>query len=62
MFCVANAVTFERPGYPFLAAGDVQAGGGNGVVTAAFQRLSVVYLLEQQVGAVLQSVSTTAGS
>ena len=47
-------LTFERPRYSFLSAGDVEAGGGDGIVGSALQALLFIDLLEQVVGSVLQ--------
>lgn len=48
-----RSVTFKRSGNALLSAGDVEAGGGDGVVTPALQTLLLVHLLEQVVGAIL---------
>ena len=52
-------MTFERPRYAFLPTGDVEARGGNRIVTSPLHRLALVNLLEQRVTAVLRRHAPT---
>ena len=47
-------LTFECPWHSFLSTGDVHAGGGDGIIAAAFQRLALMDLFEECVGSILK--------